>query len=83
MTTSRSLGRRGAFTAVFMVALVVVALIAPTVAIAESSPSGSESFYDRNGRFDRTAIRNSDGATSFYDRAGRFTGSSVNTTSRR
>jgi hypothetical protein len=37
-------------------------------------------FSDRNGRFDGTAIRNSDGTTSFYDRRGYFTGSSTNTT---
>ena len=38
------------------------------------------SFSDRNGRFDGTAIRNSDGTTSFYDKRGHFTGSSTNTT---
>jgi hypothetical protein len=32
-------------------------------------------FTDRAGRFDGTAIRNSDGTTSFYDRSGHFTGS--------
>jgi cell division protein FtsI/penicillin-binding protein 2 len=37
-------------------------------------------FTDRNGRFDGTAIKNSDGTTSFYDKSGRFTGSSTNTT---
>ena len=36
--------------------------------------------YDRAGRFDGTAIRNSDGTTSFYDRNGHFTGSRSNTT---
>jgi hypothetical protein len=38
------------------------------------------SFTDRSGKFDGTAIRNSDGTTSFYDRRGHFTGSSSNTT---
>jgi hypothetical protein len=33
------------------------------------------SFTDRAGKFDGTAIRNSDGTTSFYDRSGHFTGS--------
>jgi hypothetical protein len=32
------------------------------------------SFTDRNGRFDGTAIRNSDGTTSYYDRRGHFCG---------
>jgi hypothetical protein len=41
------------------------------------------SFSDRNGRFNGTAIRNSDGTTSFYDRNGHFTGSVINTTPRR
>jgi hypothetical protein len=39
--------------------------------------------YDARGRFDGTAIKNSDGTTSFYDARGRFTGSTVNTTPRR
>jgi hypothetical protein len=38
------------------------------------------SAYDRNGRFDGSAIKNSDGTTSFYDRSGRFTGSSSRAT---
>jgi hypothetical protein len=37
-------------------------------------------FTDRNGRFDGTAIRNSDGTTSLYDRNGHFVGSSRHTT---
>ena len=43
----------------------------------------STSFTDRNGRFDGTAIQNSNGTKSFYDRNGRYTGSTVNTTPRR
>jgi hypothetical protein len=42
----------------------------------DSSRSNSTSFTDRSGRFDGSAIRNSDGTTSFYDKSGRFTGSS-------
>ena len=38
------------------------------------------SFYDRDGKFSGTAVKNSDGTTSFFDKAGRFTGSSHNTT---
>jgi hypothetical protein len=40
-------------------------------------------FTERNGRFDGSAIRNSDSTTNFYDRDGHFTGSSTNTTQRR
>jgi hypothetical protein len=43
----------------------------------------SISFTDGTGRFDGTAIRNSNGTTSLYDRSGRFTGSSTKTTLRR
>jgi KTSC domain len=45
--------------------------------------AGTSSFYDRNGRFSGSAIRNSDGTTSFYDSHGHFTGSVINTTPRR
>jgi hypothetical protein len=41
------------------------------------------SIYDRSGRFNGSAIKNSDGTTSFYDRSGRFTGSSTNTSQRK
>jgi len=38
------------------------------------------SFYDRDGHFSGTAVRNSDGTTSFFDKSGHFTGSSHSTT---
>jgi hypothetical protein len=38
----------------------------------------SSTFTDKNGKFDGTAIRNSDGTTSFYDRNGHFSGQSFN-----
>ena len=50
---------------------------------SSTSVGNSTSFADRNGRFDGTAIRNSNGTTSLSDRNGHFTGSTVNTTPRR
>src|SRR5262249_54740667 len=47
---------------------------------SSSSHGKTTNFKGRNGRFDGTAIRNSDGTTSFYDKSGHFTGSSTNTT---
>lgn len=43
---------------------------------SSSTRGNVTSFSDRTGRFDGSAIRNSDGTTSFYDKSGRFTGSS-------
>jgi hypothetical protein len=46
----------------------------------DSSRSNSTTFTDRSGRFNGSAIRNSDDTTSFFDRNGRFTGPSSRTT---
>jgi hypothetical protein len=48
-----------------------------------STRGNATSFTDRNGRFDGSAIRNSDGSKSLYDRSGHFTGSTVSTSPRR
>jgi hypothetical protein len=88
-----------ALLAIVAIVAAIVALLLPSWAHAQQSRSfydsrgsfagsattrGKETTYtDRNGRFDGTAIRDSDGTTSFYDARGRFTGSSTNTAPRR
>jgi hypothetical protein len=47
---------------------------------SSSSHGSSTTFTDRDGRFNGSAIRNSNGTTSFYDKNGHFAGSSTNTT---
>ena len=75
-------------------ALVVCVLISTTATAEErsfydknGSFAGSSNTYnagknttftDKDGRFNGSAIRNSDGTTSLYDKSGHFTGSVVN-----
>jgi hypothetical protein len=50
---------------------------------SSTTRDNTTSAYDKSGKFDVSAIRNSDGTTSLYDRSGRFTGSSINRGPRR
>jgi hypothetical protein len=73
--TARSLERRGAFTLVCMVLLIIVALIT-WLASALAEPSSSRSFYDRNGSFAGSSTTRGN-ATTFTDRNGRFDGTAI------
>jgi hypothetical protein len=62
-------------------ALIAAILLGLTAAHAEPLLRGdaprTDSFYDRDGHFAGSAVRNSDGTTSTYDARGRYDGQAV------
>ncbi len=56
---------------------IVLALLLPTVALAQQSSNSIETFRDASGREIGRSVTDTRGSTTFYDAMGRTTGRSV------